>query len=40
LTRLRDYKNWKSLSLAEKSELVKLCERLHPSDLRGKYDSL
>jgi len=37
LTRLRDYKNWDSLSLAEKSKLITLCERLHPSVLESMY---
>jgi len=40
LTRLRDHKNWYLLSLAEKSELVKLCERLHPRKLEGTGDHL
>jgi len=40
LRRLRDYESWDSLSLAEKSNLVKLCERLHPSVLESMYDPL
>jgi len=40
LKRLRDYENWESLSLAEKSKLIKLCERLHPSVLESMYYSL